>query len=79
MYGHTSQSCLCADTDEAQYQNHLPSHMEYLPQGSILGPLLFIFFINDVPKVIKHCRIGLYADDTVLMYSSKNTSVTYKW
>lgn len=45
-----------------------------VPQGSILGPLLFIFFINDLPKVINHCQIGLYADDTVLMYSGTTSA-----
>ena len=44
-----------------------------VPQGSILGPVLFVLFVNDLPQVIKHAKITLYADDTVLLYPSANT------
>ena len=37
-----------------------------VPQGSILGLLLFSVYVNDLPTVVRHSQLNMYADDTEL-------------
>ena len=60
------------------------TYSEYLditqgvPQGSVLGPLFYIVYANDLVNIVKHCKLAMYADDTVLYISRKNFDVSVK-
>lgn len=62
-------------TMKVAYNGALSSSKEItcgVPQGSILGPLLFLLHFNEIPALLKHCQILMYADDTVLYYHHHN-------
>ena len=45
-----------------------------VPQGSILGPLIFLLYVNDMSQAVD-CKLYLYADDSCLVYTDKDINV----
>ena len=67
--------------DRTQYTcvNDVPSNRQNIlcgvPQGSVLGPLLFLLYINDIPNCLESLgKMSLYADDTNIFIAAASLS-----
>ena len=76
-------------TLDGSLSEKLPVHCG-VPQGSILGPLLFLIYINDMNQALNECKVYHFADDTNLLFSdpdpkqikkvmNKELKLLYEW
>ena len=65
--------CTVESTGKTEYSKEYPITFG-APQGSCLGPLIFLIFNNDLHRVIRHSQVILFADDTTLYITNHNIS-----
>ena len=57
------------------YNSHLMPVNCDVPQGSVLGPLLFLIYMNDLHRAIQYCKVHHFADDTNLFHTNKSVKI----
>jgi hypothetical protein len=67
------------DLNSIKYYSEWESVTDGVPQGNILGPLLFLLYVNDLPNVISDIfNLILYADDTSLIITNSDSQMFEK-
>ena len=72
------KSYITARQQQCFVNEHLSSQTNLLcgvPQGSLLGPLLFLIYVNDLPNCLEFTSPCLYADDSQISGSSTDATV----
>ena len=71
---------VCISNENGTYLSNLEDVTVGIPQGSIIGPLLFTIYVNDIPSVLinKNQHIVNYADDTNLLINGENLETVLK-
>ena len=64
----TTKDYVKIDSTKSSYKNITCG----IPQGSTLGPLLFLLYVNDLPNCVDKLSVRSFADDTNLFCSSDN-------
>ena len=59
-------------TSNGSYISNSETTLYGVPQGSVLGPLLFLLYVNDIANSSKYLSFYLFADDTSIIYANKN-------
>ena len=62
-----------------RYDSNLADVKSGVPQGSVLGPMLFLNYINDLKHVLKFCQVHHFVDDTNLLQFSKSVNKFNKY
>ena len=57
---------------ERNFSSHMQTVKSGVPQGSVLGPVLFLLFINDLPLLTQETGVDIYADDTTIHAAHKD-------
>ncbi len=66
-----SFKCVLINNTDSDYHNVNCN----VPQGSLLGPLLFIVYINDLQKWFQNSKVVLYAGDSLLLYAHGDVNI----